>query len=124
MRPARIIFVVLLALASAPLLAHATGSARCEERKSRIVGVVLDPNGARIPSAAVRIENAKATREAYTSDEGSFEVELPAGTYRVTVEAQGFRTVEIVSFRARADRRESLEVRMKVKPSESTLKVK
>jgi hypothetical protein len=122
MKPARIIFVVL-ALASTPLLAHTSESARGEERKSHIVGVVLDPNGARIPSAAVRIENAKATRAAYTSDEGSFEVELPAGTYRITVEAQGFRTVEIVSFRARADRRESLEVRMKVRPPESTLKV-
>lgn len=123
MKTAGTIFVVLLALASAPLLAHTAESVRCEERKSRIVGVVLDPNGARIPSATVRIENAKATREAFTSDEGAFEVELPAGTYRITVEAQGFRTVEIVSFRARADRREALEVRMKVKSSESTLKV-
>jgi uncharacterized membrane protein len=122
MKTARIIFVVLLALASAPLLAHTTGSAR-SEGKSRITGVVLDPNGARIPAASVRIENAKVSREAYTSDEGAFEVELPAGTYRITVEAQGFRTVEIVSFRARADKRESLEVRMKVKPPESTLKV-
>jgi hypothetical protein len=123
MKTARIIFAALLALASTPLLAHTSESARSEERKSRIVGVVLDPNGARIPFATIRIENAKATREAQTSDEGSFEVELPAGTYRVTVEAQGFRTVKLASFRARADKSESLEVRMKVKPSESTLKV-
>ncbi len=123
MKTARIIFAVLLALASAPLLARATACARSEDQTSQIVGVVLDPNGARIPNARVRIENARSTHEMYTSDEGAFETELPAGTYRITVEAQGFRTVEVVSFRARADRRESLKVRMKVKPPESTLKV-
>ncbi|HWT01827.1 MAG TPA: carboxypeptidase-like regulatory domain-containing protein [Pyrinomonadaceae bacterium] len=122
MRTARTIFVVLLALASAAPAARATESAG-GERKSRIAGVVLDANGARIVDAIVRIENADVSRETYTSDEGSFEVELPAGTYRITVVAQGFRTVEIVSFRARADKRESLKVRMKVKPPESTLKI-
>lgn len=122
MKTARTIFVILLALAPAVLAARAAESAE-GERKSRIVGVVLDPNGARIANATVRIENASASREVYTSDEGAFEVELPAGTYRVTVEAPGFRTVEMLSFRARADRRESLKVRMKVKPPESTLKI-
>ncbi len=125
MKTARTIFVTLLVLAfTLSVPAGRAHSPAGGERKSRIVGVVLDPNGARIASATVRIENADAQREAYTSDEGSFEVELPAGTYRITVEAQGFRKVEIVSFRARADRRESLEVRMKVKPPESTLKIR
>ena len=93
MKTARIIFVALLALASTPLLAHTTESARCEEPKSRIVGVVLDPNGARIANARVRIEGARSSHEMYTSDDGAFEAELAAGTYRITVEAQGFRTV-------------------------------
>ena len=125
MKPARAIFVTLLALASTLSVlpaGRAHGSAR-GERKSRIVGVVLDPNGARIPFANVRIENAGAQREAYTSDEGSFEVELPAGAYRITVEAEGFQKVELASFRVRANRRESLKVSMKVKPPESTLKI-
>ena len=122
MKTARTIFFILLALASASLAAHATESAQ-GERKSRIVGVVLDPNGAMIVNAAVRIENAGASREVYTNDEGTFEVELPAGTYRITVEAPGFRTVELISFRARAAKRESLKVRMKVKPPESPLKI-
>ena len=115
MKTARTIFVTLLALASA-LSVPAGGG-----RKSRIAGVVLDTNGARIPSAAVRVENAGARREAYTSEEGSFEVELPAGTYGITVEAEGFKNFVLSSFRARADRRESLKVSMKVKPPESTL---
>ena len=120
MKAARVIFVLLLAATF--LAAGAPGSAR-GERKSRIAGVVVDPNGSRIVFATVRIENAHASREVYTSDEGVFEVELPAGTYRITVEAEGFRSVEVASFRARADRRESLEVRMKVKPPVSTLKI-
>ena len=124
MKTARTIFVTLLALASILSVPAARGhSSDRGERKSRIVGVVLDPNGARIPFATVRIENAAAQREAYTSDEGSFEVELPAGTYRITIEADGFQKVELASFRARANRRESLKVSMKVKPPESTLKI-
>jgi len=84
---------------------------------------VIDSNDARISNATVRIENARSSQEVYTSAEGAFEVELPAGTYRITVEAEGFRTVEMVSFRARANKRESLKVRMKVKPPKSTLKI-
>lgn len=124
MKTARLIPAVLLALAFASSVpAGLTHSPARGERQSRIVGVVLDPNGARIPFATVRIENADAKREAYTSDEGSFEVELPAGAYRITVEADGFQKVELASFRARANRRESLKVSMKVKPPESTLKI-
>lgn len=124
MRTARTIFVTLLALASAWSLSD--GPARSSERgqrQSMIAGVVIDPNGARIANATIRIENAAATRETYTSDEGSFEVELPAGTYGITVEAPGFRTFKLARFRARAERRESLTVSMKVKPPVSTLKI-
>ena len=124
MRTPRIIAVILLALA-VPMLAVQQRSSASDGslRTSKIVGVVIDPNGARIPFAAVRIENADARREAYTDDEGSFEVELPAGAYRITIEAEGFQKVELASFRVRPDRRESLEVSMKVKPPESTLKI-
>ncbi|HKG23710.1 MAG TPA: carboxypeptidase-like regulatory domain-containing protein [Blastocatellia bacterium] len=124
MKTARMISAVLLALASAwSVPAGRAHSPVRGERKSRIVGVVLDPNGARVAFATIRIENAGAKREAYTSDEGSFEVELPAGSYRITIEAQGFQKVELASFRARANRRESLKVNMKVRPPESTLKI-
>ncbi len=117
MKTARIIFVMLLALAyTLPVSAR-------DERKSWIIGVVLDVNGARIPNAKVRIEDARASHEMYTSEEGAFEAEVSEGTYRITIEAQGFRTVEVVSFQARADKREALKVRMKVKPPESTLKI-
>ena len=117
MKAARTIFVTLLALAFT-LSVPARG-----ERTSRLAGVVLDPNGARIPFATVTIENAAAKREAQTDDEGSFEVELPAGAYRITIEADGFKKVELASFRVRPNKRESLKVSMKVKPPESTLKI-
>ena len=121
MKTARIIFGMLLALAFA--FPAPAGFAHPGERKSRIVGVVLDPNGARIAHAAVRIENAASSREAYTSDEGSFEVELPAGTYTITVEAEGFHKVELTSFRAKANARQAVKIHMKVKPPQMPLKI-
>ena len=117
MKTARTIFVTLIVLAftlSAP--------ARVE-RTSRLTGVVLDPNGARIPFATITIESAAARREAQTNDEGSFEVELPAGSYKITIEADGFQELKLAHFRVRPNTRESLKVSMKVKPPESPLKI-
>ena len=126
MKQKRIFPAVLLALFPAVFILAVQGHSPGDDRNlraSKIIGVVLDRNDARIADATVRIENAQFSREVYTSDEGAFEVELPAGTYRITVEAQGFRAVEVVSFHVRADKSESLKVRMKVKPPKSTLKI-
>ena len=61
-----------------------------------IEGNVTDGSGAVVPNASVTVENASVglARTTSTSASGSFRItELPIGTYRVTVSAQGFKTL-------------------------------
>ncbi len=58
-----------------------------------ITGHVLDAQGNIVPNATVTVRNTGTglTRTAQTDTEGTYTVaQLPAGTYEVTVEAQGF----------------------------------
>ncbi len=57
----------------------------------RIVGVVLDRNEALIPNATIAIQGQRGKRKLKSAHDGSFEAVLPAGTYRIIVEASGFR---------------------------------
>jgi len=69
----------------------------------QITGVVTDATGAAIPGAKVTLTSeAGVTREAATGAEGHYRfVMLPPGTYKLTVEATGFksRTLEDASVR-------------------------
>ena len=56
-----------------------------------IIGRVLDFNTARVANAAITIDNQEVKRRMKSDEEGEFEVSLPAGVYRITVEANGFR---------------------------------
>jgi len=62
-----------------------------------ISGDVTDSSGAVVPHATVTAQNigTNVTRAANTSDTGSFRInDLPIGTYRVSVTAGGFKTLE------------------------------
>lgn len=80
------IVLSLAALLSLPLAGQiATGS---------IKGTVLDPAGAAVPNAQVQARNigTSIVTAGTTTAEGSFTlVNLPAGTYEVSAEAQGFK---------------------------------
>ncbi|HEV2387715.1 MAG TPA: TonB-dependent receptor [Candidatus Acidoferrales bacterium] len=80
--------VVVLALA-----ALVGVSARAQVGTSSITGVVADASGARIPGATVTAINeaTNATNRSATSAAGTFAFpSLPAGSYTITVESQGF----------------------------------
>jgi hypothetical protein len=68
----------------------------------RIVGTVKDENGAVIAGAGVTVVS-RATgenRTVYTNDEGNYAVPLlPPGTYRVTINANGFKKADSDSVR-------------------------
>ena len=81
----------LLALLLAP-------AAFAQTHRASIRGAIVDPNGARIPGATVRVINeaTNETRTAVSADDGEFAVSsLPPGRYRVEVTgAPGFANFE------------------------------
>ncbi|HJQ31555.1 MAG TPA: TonB-dependent receptor [Pyrinomonadaceae bacterium] len=80
---------IALALLVFALTAFAQTSA------GRLVGTVTDPGGAVIPNATVTAKDNQTGRErtVQASSEGAYEMaQLEAGTYTVTITAQGFKT--------------------------------
>ena len=91
---------------------------------SSLVGTVIDKNDARIAGAVIRIENASYRKELQTDDNGVFQLELPAGSYRITVEMSGFKRYVIPSFRTDSQIGSRITIRMKVRPPQTTLKIR
>jgi uncharacterized membrane protein len=56
----------------------------------KLSGLVLDPGKARVPAAKVLVESKGFRREVVSANDGSYEVELPAGKYKVTVARDDF----------------------------------
>ncbi len=68
---------------------------RSQQVVGAITGTVTDPTGAAVPGATVKAVNIATNLEisADTKSNGSYDVpELPAGTYRVTISKDGFKT--------------------------------
>ncbi len=76
----------------------AVAPALADEVNGRIRGTVSDSSGAVIPNAKVTVTNVATgiSREVTTASDGSFEFLnlLAPGTYKVTVQATGFKTYE------------------------------
>jgi hypothetical protein len=86
-------FVTLLALF---LICAPSLSAQSD--RGAITGRVTDPVGAVVPQAKVTATNVETNeaRETVTSDEGNFTIpQIPAATYKLTVEASGFKTATL-----------------------------
>jgi hypothetical protein len=85
----RALFVVAVALALLTPIASA------QQTLGAITGTVSDPSGAVVSDATVKAVNIATNLEvaAQTKSTGSFVIpDLPAGTYRVTVTKDGFKT--------------------------------
>jgi outer membrane receptor protein involved in Fe transport len=88
--------ILLLSLSVLAFLLMAQSSTRAQTASARVVGTIMDPNGAGIPNAKVTVVNV-ATQVHYdttTNSEGYFQaIDLPIGHYSVTITADGFRKV-------------------------------
>ena len=84
---------ICLVVLSATVL---TISAMAQVQNGQFTGVVTDPSGAAISNAKVTVINPATnfTVTSTTNDAGLYTArELPVGTYKITVEASGFKTM-------------------------------
>ena len=61
------------------------------QESGRLSGVLLDPQNAVVVRALVTVANEKRKYIAYSDDTGRFQFEIPAGSYKVSVESHGFK---------------------------------
>lgn len=89
------LFVAIMCLLL--LLVSAAGVYAQTATSGQIIGSVKDPTGAVVPGAKITLTNASGERREVTSDgEGNYSLPLiPAGTYALSVEAQGFKSVNL-----------------------------
>jgi len=94
---------------------------------STISGYVTDPNGAALPYALVGLFNEQTYeyRVQNASGEGFYEFkDLPAGTYKVKVEAGGFGAAEITSISVAYGSEVRRDARLALQQVEETVEVK
>jgi hypothetical protein len=89
---------LFLQLALLALLAVFFPGARLHAQTGSITGTVVDPSGAAIPGAQVKIINQSTgdlTREAVSDGSGNFRaLNVPPGTYKITVAAPGMQELD------------------------------
>jgi hypothetical protein len=91
---------------------HAAIVFRQDSTSSRIATlrtIVFDPAGAVIPNAEVNFKGEK-TVTANSGQDGSIRVQLPYGTYSVTVSRSGFKATKIIGLVIQAAKPPDLEV--------------
>jgi hypothetical protein len=94
--------------------------------RGTITGSVTDPSGATIPEAQVNIINIETDLryQTVTTGTGNYTApSLPAGTYRLTVEAKGFNRFEATGVRVQVAVTTRLDVAMQVGPSATSVVV-
>src|SRR5438105_9836817 len=96
-------------LCSIPILLTA------QVQNGQFTGVVTDPSGAAIPNAKVTVTNTGTNLAITTSttQSGLFVArELPPGTYKITAEASGFKTVSSTNITLYAGNIEHVDLKM------------
>lgn len=91
-----------------------------------IQGTVVDPNGAIIPGAVVKIENTETgfARTVTTNSDGFFSAPLlPLGKYRATATAQGFSNSIAENIQVNVGQTQTLRVEMKIGGGVTTVDV-
>ena len=105
--------VVLLLLSSEVLHAQSVQKSPSQRVAEKLSGVVFDSGDARVPGAKIIIEAEGFRREIVATDEGSYEIDLPAGTYTVIAKGAGFYPSRHCCVQIRSDAHTTLNLIIK-----------
>lgn len=95
--PRSLLFLVLVAALTLSCESPGYAQSSCPastDPKIVLSGVVSDPSGAMLRDAQVTLACGEITIRGTTDAAGRYSVQLPAGTYKLKVEANGFKTKE------------------------------
>lgn len=70
-----------------------------EHARGHVSGTVIDLDEARVSAATITIEGEGLTQSVATADDGTFQFELPVGTYRIRAARTGFCPIRRAPFR-------------------------
>jgi carboxypeptidase family protein len=104
--------LILLCCVTAAIVLTPRNGMAGSQKKVKLKGVLLDPQDARIVHATVTLENDKLKRQVYSNEEGVYEVQLPAGVYRLTVESHGFKELQITMLQVDTDDADDLTIHL------------
>ena len=93
------------------------GSVPAQTGASSIRGTVVDPQKQALSNATLTLTSVETntTRTQKSNDDGGFVFDLiPPGTYKVDVEAQGFKKTTVNTVRALVDKPTVLEIQMEI----------
>ena len=76
-----------------PAPEETTGSSTAPDQQGTLSGKVMDEHGEVIPGATIRVQ--ETNKGASSGLGGDYTIDLPAGTYTITVSLVGFQTTEI-----------------------------
>jgi len=116
--------VCVLFSLSFSLLAPPPAFGQAQANAGDLVGLVTDPEGARVPGAAVTVRNLATnfSRSTTTNSEGAYQLlALPPGHYEVTIESAGFATVQNPSVQVLIGQRAALDVELQLRRGEETV---
>src|SRR5581483_2966706 len=112
-----------LLLATVLLLAF---SAVAQVQNGQFTGTVTDPSGAAVPNAKVTVTNLGTNYSvtATTNQTGNYTAsQLPPGTYKITVEAPGFKTVSNTDLVVHAGTIEHSDVKLQLGAAKEVVEV-
>lgn len=110
--------VILVCLFANSLIAQST--------TATLSGTVTDEGDSVVPGAKVTVSNNGTgfTRRVVTNEKGEFSVPLlPPNSYLITIERQGFATVELSSITLNVGDRRSLQIKLKIGQVSETVEV-
>jgi hypothetical protein len=115
---------IFFAISLWPALSVAQTHSPAPRAEGMLKGFVLDPRNSRVVDAKITLENKTYRFEAWSNDEGAFEVRLPAGKYTLTVEGNGFQPYIKKGVRIEADKTETISVTVVIAAPPDDLRLK